>query len=162
MESSKTYYELWISSQVHAKNMFNKMSALVQVMAWYHHDQATSRYQSARTNVDPELCHFMASLGHNELISSICGITRSKWVNIFQLWNQKERLRRNWWMGMMSSTRRRRQHLCLENTVPVPAATISGRSRRCASMPLHQHPCWSMDQKMWLASVEPWLGKCFR
>ena len=40
----------------------NEKSALVQVMAWCH--QATNNYLS---NVEPDLCRHMSSLGHNEL-----------------------------------------------------------------------------------------------
>ena len=46
-------------------------STLVQVMAWCH--QATSHYL---TNVDPDLCRHMASLGLNELICSYNNICR--------------------------------------------------------------------------------------
>ena len=35
---------------------------LVQVMAWYRRTQAITR-----ANVDPDLFHHMASLGHNKL-----------------------------------------------------------------------------------------------
>ena len=42
-------------------------STLVQVMAWCH--QATTCQAITWSNVDPYLCHCMASLGHNELIS---------------------------------------------------------------------------------------------
>ena len=43
-------------------NLTNKESILVQVMHCCH--QVSSHYQS---NVDPDLCHHTASLGHNEL-----------------------------------------------------------------------------------------------
>ena len=38
-------------------------------MVWCR--QATSHYLSGRANVDPDLCHHMASLGHNELRDSM-------------------------------------------------------------------------------------------
>ena len=58
------WYLLWNCSQVIVTRPIDK-STLVQVMAWCH--QAPSHY---RANVDPNPCRYMASLGHNVLIST--------------------------------------------------------------------------------------------
>ena len=51
------------------KDLADDESILVQVMAWCR--QATSHYLS---QCDHDLCHHMASLGHNELIDrTLCG-----------------------------------------------------------------------------------------
>ena len=45
------------------QNITDNYLRLVQVMAWYLRQQAI-----IWANVDPDLCHLMASLGNNDLI----------------------------------------------------------------------------------------------
>ena len=55
------------------ENVFYDQWTLVQVMAWCC--QATSHYRSGGANVDPDLYHHIASLGHNELRQVIMWIS---------------------------------------------------------------------------------------
>ena len=60
-------------------------STLVQVMAWCC--QATSHYLNQCHNVDPDRCHHLASLPHNELILSFYNPRDAAWEleeNAFQ------------------------------------------------------------------------------
>ena len=62
-------------------------STLVQVMAWCVRQQAI-----AWVNVDPDLCHHMVSLGHNELtVQPVMEILSECWHFLFCEWSSIER-----------------------------------------------------------------------
>ena len=46
------------------QKLFDGKSTLVQVMAWCHQEAQANTW----ANVDPDLCHHMASWGHDELM----------------------------------------------------------------------------------------------
>ena len=68
-------------------NLSNDKSTLIQVMAWCH--RATSHYLSqCWPNVDPDLCHPMASLGHKKLVhrlSASSNYFKSIWYKYFKI-----------------------------------------------------------------------------
>ena len=79
-------------------------------MAWCH-------YQSDRTNVDPELCRFMESLGHNELIlPAVEPVVETK---------------EDPWEAPAPSGKRCASY----------GSNIVAKTKKVSEKPLHQHPC---------------------